>query len=96
MKLDLCHVCGFECKTYIHIPKHENSRLHPCAFEGIMVGYDEQIKNFKWYHLQKRIIMLNNNVTFYKIMFCEQSFQVSNLQHFEVINEISFHDIKEH
>jgi hypothetical protein len=47
MKLDLCHVCGFECKTYIHIPKHENSRLHPCAFEGIMVGYDEQIKNFK-------------------------------------------------
>jgi hypothetical protein len=32
---------------YIHIPKHEKSGLHPCAFEGIMVGYNEHFKIFK-------------------------------------------------
>jgi hypothetical protein len=36
-----------------------------------MVGCDEQFKIFEWYHLQKKNIILNNNVTFDKIMFCK-------------------------
>jgi len=45
--------CVFGCKVYIPILNHEWDKLLSHAFDGIMVGYDEQSKVYKYYEDQK-------------------------------------------
>lgn len=54
----------FGCTAYVHIPKHERSKLSPCATKCVFVGYGVNQKGYRCYDPNTKKIITTMNCTF--------------------------------
>ena len=59
----------FGCTVYTHIPKHERTKLSPCATKCVFVGYGVNQKGYRCYDPSTRKITTTMNYNFLEIEF---------------------------
>ena len=63
-KLKVDHLRVFGCDAYAHIPKDERNQLDPKTKKSILTGYGNEVKGYRLYDPQRRMIFYSRDVKF--------------------------------
>ncbi|KAI5313820.1 hypothetical protein L3X38_042996 [Prunus dulcis] len=56
----------FGCVAYVHVYSHQRSKLDPCAFRCVFIGYSTTQKGYKCYHPSSQKVHVTLDVTFHE------------------------------
>ena len=59
----------FGCTVYVHIPKHERTKLSPCATKCVFVGYGLNQKGYRCFDPTSKKILTTMNCNFLETEF---------------------------
>ena len=54
----------FGCVAFVHVPKHQRTKLDPCAIRCVLLGYGSHTKGYRCYDPLSRKLYVTMNVTF--------------------------------
>ena len=57
----------FCCVAYVHLHKHQRSKLEPRALQCVFVGYASQQKGYRCYHPPTQKMIVTMDVTFHEL-----------------------------
>lgn len=82
----------FGCVVYLHLHKHQRTKLEPRALKCVFVGYSSTQKGYRCYHPSSKRFYVSMDVIFHEHeFFYPQEITDSSLQG-ENANEVSNHD----
>jgi hypothetical protein len=55
---DVFHLCNFNTQIFVHIPKHQQSKMDPKATKCIFIGWDETTQGFCCYNQVSKNILI--------------------------------------
>ena len=58
------HLRVFGCKAFVYIPEEKRTKLQNRAFEGIFVGYSDNVKGYRILNPKTAKVTISNSVTF--------------------------------
>jgi hypothetical protein len=55
----------FGCVLFVHVLKHQRSKLDPCAIRCVLLGYGSHTKGYQYYDPLTRKLYVTMDVTFF-------------------------------